>query len=404
MALLFLSLALALSTTAKPSLGAPPGAPGAPPPIPPPIPPPAPPSGLPEPPRALSPRLPTLTVHRTDDAAECPDARALAARVARHMKRPALEPASEPEGRTARVPVAASPGLDVQFYRSEAGYTAVVQATLAEAAKPGEARVKTRQLSDKGSSCKGLADALAIALAVLLDAEPLPPAPAPEPAPAAPPSPPPEAAPSRESPARVEPPPARALEVPPPRTLEIAFGAGVVPFAGLLDHDGIAGSGYVEARIRRWLSVRAGALAVPSQTFAYRGGVLASDGSPAQIGLWLTTGMLEGCFAAPLLGGSLGAASAPLAGGCMGILAGAIHGEGLTLPNNAQTTAPWAAGRMSAFLEQRLAWRLSLVFQAGAVIPFIRRYFAVDGEGGGTAFTPASVGVTLATSVRLSIW
>src|SRR5580700_3795505 len=96
--------------------------------------------------------LPSLAVHRTEDSADCPDADALAAAVAQQMKRPALDPGAS--GR----------GLDVQIYRSEAGYTAVIQAG-----------GKTRQLSDRGPTCEGLAAALAVSIAVMLDAEPLPP-------------------------------------------------------------------------------------------------------------------------------------------------------------------------------------------------------------------------------------
>src|SRR3954469_20154514 len=99
--------------------------------------------------------LPALVVHRTADTADCPDAAALAALVARQMKRPALEP------REASTPG----GLDVQIYRSEAGYPAVMQA--------GD---KTRQISDQGPTCGGLSAALAVSIAILLDTEPLPPA------------------------------------------------------------------------------------------------------------------------------------------------------------------------------------------------------------------------------------
>src|SRR5262249_36953412 len=64
--------------------------------------------------------LPLLVVHRTDDTAGCPDARALAAAVAEQMKRPALQP----------VDVLPGPdrGLDVQIYKSSAGYTPVILA------------------------------------------------------------------------------------------------------------------------------------------------------------------------------------------------------------------------------------------------------------------------------------
>src|SRR6202044_2151878 len=96
---------------------------------------------------------------------DCPDAEALAAAVERQMKHPALDPGAPASGR----------GLDVQIYRSEVGYTAVIQAA-----------GKTRQLSDRGSTCAGLAAALAVSIAVMLDTEPLPPEPEPAPDPPAP--------------------------------------------------------------------------------------------------------------------------------------------------------------------------------------------------------------------------
>src|SRR5262245_56141857 len=109
--------------------------------------------------------LPVLVVHRTDDAGDCPDARALAALVARQMKRPALDPDTPPSG--------PDRGLDVQIYRSEEGYTSVVQSG-----------GKTRQITDRGATCGGLAAALAVSIAVLLDTDPPPPDPEPPPRPA----------------------------------------------------------------------------------------------------------------------------------------------------------------------------------------------------------------------------
>ncbi len=139
------------------------------------------------------------------------------------MKRPALRPRKDPGGSGKE-----RPSLDVQIYRSEAGYTAVVQT--------GE---KTRQISDKGATCRGLADAMAITLAILLDTEVPPPEPEPPPPAATTPEPKPtEAKPASDEKPKPAPAPAPTALTPPftapPRAFRVVAGAGATVATGLL--------------------------------------------------------------------------------------------------------------------------------------------------------------------------
>jgi hypothetical protein len=211
--------------------------------------------------------LPLLVVHRTEDAADCPDARGLAHLVADQMKRPALEPTAE---------VLASPrrGLDVQIYRSNQGLTAVILA-----------RGKTRQISDKGATCGGLAVALAVSIAVLLDSEPLPPEPEPTlllpvltpPAPTFAASPLPDAS---------SPPPA-AVEDRNPEAIHVRVSLAAAPIitVGLLQSPAFGITSELEMRFGRF-SLAGGFLVLPSQAFAF---------APGQVALDLTAGLLRGC-------------------------------------------------------------------------------------------------------------
>jgi hypothetical protein len=347
----------------------------------------------PHPARAEAP-LPDVLVHRTDDTADCPDSAALAARVDRHMKRPALRPRTD-----AATPGKDRPSLDVQIYRSEAGYTAVVQT--------GE---KTRQISDKGATCRGLADALAITLAILLDTEVPPPAPEPTPTPEAP-TPAPIApiapatplvetaeapAPTPEEPAPIEP---FSL---PPRTFRVVAGAGATAATGLLTRLALGGTGHVGLGIGRVFSVEAGFLVLPTQTVPYAGKVkgAAASATPT-IDLQLTSALFRLCATARLV------TEDTRAGLCAGALIGSIRGEGHGFVTNQSATDPWVAGNLGAILEQQLFWRLSLVTRASVYIPIVRRSFTVDNVDSASdpqAFSPASVGAGLDAELRLSIW
>jgi len=344
------------------------------------------------PPRAAraEPPLPDLLVHRTDDTADCPDTAALAARVDQHMKRPALRP---------RTKIADAgqppPSLDVQIYRSEAGYTAVVQT--------GE---KTRQITDKGSNCKGLADAMAITLAILLDTEipppPAPPTPAAEPTPA-PPTP---AIAPIEAAKDATTPPSRTLpDAPftaPPRLFRVVAGAGATVATGLLTPLSIGGTGYAGIGIGRVFSLEVGFLVLPTQTVPYAGKVLgAATNAAPRVDVQLTSALFRLCATARLV------SEETRAGLCAGALVGTIHGEGQGFRVNLSATDPWVAANLGAVVEQTLFWRLSLVTRAAVYVPLLRRSFTVadvDPTSDPRAFSAAPIGATLEAELRLSIW
>ena len=337
--------------------------------------------------------LPDLLVHRTEDTADCPDSAALAARVDRHMKRPALRPRTD-----IATPGKDRPSLDVQIYRSYAGYTAIVQT--------GE---KTRQITDNGATCRGLADAMAITLAILLDTEvPLPPpeppsAPEPPRIPFAPRLPPMPLVDERPTPAPVATESAPVEPFPlPPRTFRIVAGAGATAATGLLTRLAVGGTGHVGLGIGRVFSVEAGFFVLPTQTVPYTGKVKgASPTATPTVDLQLTSALFRLCATARLV------SEETRAGLCAGALVGTIRGEGHGFVTNTSATDPWIAGNLGAILEQTLFWRLSLVTRASMYVPILRRSFTVDkvdATSDPQAFSPASVGAGLDAELRLSIW
>jgi hypothetical protein len=281
------------------------------------------------------------------------------------MKRPALEPVAE-------MPAGAPPGLDVQIYKSAEGFTAIIQAG-----------GKTRQLSDKGSTCGGLAVALAVSIAVLLDSEPLPPAPEPpQPAPSAPPA---VASSTLPLPPEATPLPPPVEDQPPtPRVVRVTLAASPVLTVGLLQ--GFAGgvSSELEVRVRRF-TVSGGVLVLPGE-------VVDNAGRPYK--LELTAGLVRAC--------GIVAGDEPMRFVlCAEPMVGSLHGEGLGFPVNKVANLVWAAVGTSALFQQRIWGPLSWGARAGLVIPLTRNSFTVDS---GTVFTPAPVAGAWNAELRVSIW
>ncbi len=317
--------------------------------------------------------LPLLVVHRTDDARDCPSAQALAALVATQMKRPALEPAGA---------VAPDRGLDVQIYRSEKGFTAVIRAG-----------GKTHQLSDKGAACTSLAVALSISIAVLLDTEPLPPEPEPEPTlPVS--APPPPVAPQPLPESTIAPFEAPRVEVgaedqvpEPARRTRVTLSAAPVLTVGLLQAWAGGVTSEVEVRLGRF-SASAGILALPGESYATLMG---------QVSLNLTAGVVRGC-------GSLTSVENPIRlAACVETYAGTMRGSGQYFPANFTSSLPWAAVGTSALFEQPIWGPLSWGARAGLVIPLLRASFMVD-HAGEPAFAAAPVGGAWDAQLRVSIW
>lgn len=282
------------------------------------------------------------------------------------MKRPALDPASEDRF---------APLYEVQILHTEEGYAAIIQSG-------GLAR----QLSDPGSTCAELAEALALTLSILLDSE-APLRPAPQPPPVAPQPPPPQ------------PPPVRQPPPPPPpvrKRWDVSADLGVAQTLGFLTPFSWGFSGDVSLRFRAF-SIGAGALWLPTRTL---------DVPPGTVDINLVAGTLRGCAA---LLGDLDAARLSL---CGQPILGVIQGQGSGYAPDRSGSAPWFALGAGALAEGPLVGPIGWSARATVAIPLWSQEFTVDRrEGTGaqavvrpvTAFEPAPVGALLGLGLRVTI-
>jgi len=352
---------------------------------------------------------PALVVHRTDDTLDCPDAPALAALVARQMRRPALDPLPAPSAPARDAGQAGQrPTLTLQIYRSSEGYTAGL-----------ETDHKTRTLSDSGSNCAGLTDALAVTLTILLDTE-MPPSSEP-----AAPSPPPIATASPFTPSPFAPAPSSATPSLPPTTSTFTPDADLAPatlppappvFArrwglsaglnlmastGVLQPLSLAIAGDLDLRIGRSFSVAAGFALFPSRSIARP---FSAEAPNTRVDISLTVGLLRAC--AVLL-----STKQTRGGPCVGLFAGTITGEGVGYPLTVSVPPrPWFAATGDAFIEQHLWGAFALVSRGSLLVPLRRETFAIERYTGAATptrediFTPSPIGAALDVGLSLSIW
>ena len=291
-----------------------------------------------------------LVVQRAPAASDCVDAPALAERVNQLVKRTALV-ASDAAG--------ASFAFEVQILRSEDGYTAIVLAAGG-----------SRNIDDPGPTCAGLSDALAVTLAVLVDADETPPAPPP---------PPPPVPTATAAPIAPPPPPPRPVPAYGPRLLL----SPVVGVASGLSGDAVPAVVLVnDLRLIGPLSLLAGFTWMPSQDFALQQG---------HVEVQLMYGQLAACLSSwRVLGRTR-------VGGCLQLNAGGIRGKGVGYPTNGEITRPWAALALTGLLDvpifDPLYW--STRIQAFAVPT--QEAFQIDRIG--VAFDPPPVGVLVGTGV-----
>src|SRR5262245_53241203 len=200
----------------------------------------------------------TLIVQRAPAAADCLDAGGLAARVNELAGREALVAATDAGSGVA---------FEVQILKSDDGYTAIVLAA-----------GKSRQIADPGPACESLASALALTLAILLDAGEAPPVPPPPP----PPPPPPRPAPA---------PLLLPLPPLPPAPPYVGPRLLVAPFVAVTE--GLAGSVVpavalaADVRVVAPLSILAGFTWMPSQDFPL---------PPGRVEVQLLYGQIAACF------------------------------------------------------------------------------------------------------------
>jgi hypothetical protein len=276
-----------------------------------------------------------LSVARTPEAADCPDAPAVAAALQQVGSDPARRAPEAEEG-----PLF----TQVLFDRDSTGYVAEVRST---GRKTG-----VRVLRNGASTCAPMAEATTVVLAVLLD---LLPEGVNEPAPATV-----VIAPS--SRASAAPAPARPAAAP-NRPIAVALGVETGLGAGVFE-DVAAGSlgGAVRPSYGRW-ELGAGALWVPTRSLPYMNG---------HVKVALLGARLTGCAWVVSFGNRIGFA------GCTGVLLTALRGQGDGFDRDFTATRFWPVAEVGLRGRLELSDRLSLRLGVTGLLPLRRLTFSVE--------------------------
>ncbi|EYF00750.1 Hypothetical protein CAP_9028 [Chondromyces apiculatus DSM 436] len=337
-----------------------------------------------------------LTVLRAPEASDCPDARALAAAVEVAMKRPALDPQSVDPS---------APAYDIQIFRPEADYAAILQAG-----------GLTRQISDPGPTCAGLAEALVITLAILLDSE-APSRPAPEPEPPATPLPDGNLSPRPVTPpvgsVQIRPAPAPAppgllatapgsilprppAPAPPDKPWDLSLDLGAAQTLGLLTP--FSWAFYAEASLRLpRVSFAAGALWLPSRTL---------DVPPGEVDVSLALATARACAAVA------GRLDGPRLSACAQPMLGAFTGVGRGYNPDRQATVLWMGLGALLLGEGPIVGPLGWSARASVVAPLVTEELTIDRVEGPvgaqtltvvSAFDPSPIGFLVGAGLRVSI-
>ncbi len=317
--------------------------------------------------------LPRIVVVRPSEAQDCPDAQALAAAVEGQMHRPALDATSTDS---------AIPVYEVTVSRGKDGYAATIRS--------GDS---IRELSDPGSTCVELADALALTLTILLDGDAVS-----EPSPSAPVE-------RKEVPAKpvikILPRasnPQAIVRVLPRRAVQIRGEVMVGETLGFLSPLSFAMDGGLSLHIRRF-SIGAGVFVIPSASI--------KDSSSKEVAnAYLVTGRLDGCARI---------AGSPLAihlSVCGQAILGVVHASGINYAENRQGSLPWVGLGPSALLRGplSLAWGWSVRLSVIAPVTY-NRFISTRMEGSGaearettfTLFEPAPVAGFLGVGLHFTI-
>jgi hypothetical protein len=274
-----------------------------------------------------------LVVERTTTAQDCPDAAALA--------KATLGLGSPPAARAAPLE------LRVRFDRGLDGYVAVIEAS---GSKQG-----TRNLHHPAPTCRPLADATSVVLAVLSDLIP-PPAPEPEPEPAPIPRPAP----------------------PSPLTASLGLESGLA--YGLL---GPSLTGTAAALLRaRYLAAElelGGFWGLPHYDAVGPGVLKTQLFSGSALGCWWFTRNL---------------------GGCAGSGLGVLHGSGHGFDHDGSASTLWLAGLagLAGRIDIRSRW--SCRFSLSAVVPFSSQAFLVEPLETGFQSAPAAIWLRFGPELR----
>ncbi len=297
---------------------------------------------------------PWLGVTRGPGATDCPDATALAAAVAR-----------EPHGGDGAA--LAMSHYNVAITRDAARLAATIRVSGANA---GE-----RTIVDRGDTCQGLARALAVTLAILLDEERRAREESVE-APVNPP--PPQAPPQRDTapPVRVP----RSSE----RAVTIGARAGGGALLGVLPQPGAMGVVEATFGVGRW-SLQAGAIGAPA--VAARVGI-------GEVDVSAIAGRVSGC------GGISSDPRALTAGICAVVAVGAVEGAAHGYDTNDTRTRAWVAAGSALFGAGPIASPLTWWGKAGFLVPIVPQGFDVRGVG--PVFVPPAAGGSLEMGIGVT--
>lgn len=291
-----------------------------------------------------------LLVQRAPAASDCVDAAGLASKVNALVGREALV-ASDSAGQ--------SFAFEIQLFKADDGYSAIMLAA-----------GRSRQLDDPGPTCAGLTDALALTLAILVDADEAPPPPPPPP----PPAPKPEV---------VAPPPLIAPPKPPPDTTPRLYVSPHVGFAS-----GLSGAAVpalllsVQVRLTGPLSVLGGFTWTPTQAFPL---------APGRVDVGLAYGELAGCLS------SWRVLDRVRLGACALFGMGAIQGVSSGYTTNGQATRLWTALGLAGLVDLRVTSVLYWSSRVSLLGVTQREGFQITNAG--VAFDPAPVGVLVSTGL-----
>jgi hypothetical protein len=289
--------------------------------------------------------LASIAVKRGTGAQDCPSARELAAAVDKVLGFAAVDGS----GSTANVM------FDVEVSSSDAGYRAILKA---RGVRSGE-----RRIDDIGSTCAGLADALAVTIAIIVDDE--------------------RAARSKpRDTLKVVAGPVHTKERP-WRRASAGFHAGLA--VGVFERAVPVGA--LEASYDFGdLFAMAGVLWAPEQKFEL---------APGSAHISLLAGYARLCTLA------LGARDELRLGLCVHVTAGALQGRGDGYSVDHSATRPWIAPGATVSTRGPLAGAAGWAFDSSLVVPVHEERFIIERLG--TAHDPASLGLVMTVGLWLSI-
>lgn len=270
-----------------------------------------------------------LGVKRAEpQAKDCPDATALSARVNEITGWNAMATQSP----TARLTI------DVSITKDESGFAATLRAS--------GSRTGTRHIADIGNDCSGLAEALAVTLAIILDDE--------------------RSAPSDGVPPPSEQPP-RPLPTPRtetptrPKWRPYLTGVGTL---GVLESPAFGVSGGVSLALSRMI-FGAELAWLPARSF---------DTAPGSADVSLLFGSAYGCWQPVVL-------DPAYVGVCAHVSIGRLHGEATGYDENLERSRPWIAPGIGALGGGPITGPLEWFAQAKIFLPVHRERFVIDNLG-----------------------